>query len=219
MIHHYINLVCWRPMLELYDADRDLVWIDSGSLRNSLARLRPDAEYRPATSILPRVGAGTPAGSNWFFFTAGPIAHLSAHSQMPLPFFDVVALPDNVAATLKALPDGTRVGIGISAPKQNYLAAAMHSLRPDLEYHCFGAAITVHFAQSHGKPPALSGSGFEWLKFLVLSPHRTLGKIVTTLCEIMAIRLHGPSRTDFARFTQICMPVPERAENKRGQTH
>lgn len=214
MIHHYINLVCWRPMLELYDTDRDLVWVDSVSLRNSLARLRSDAEYRPGTNILPRIGPGTPGGDNWFFFTAGPVAHLSAHRQMPLPSFDVVSLPDDVGATLKALPDGMRVGIGISAPKQNYLAAAMHALRPDLEYHCLGAAIHVHIAQSHGKPPALSGSGFEWLKFLVRSPRRTWGKIVTTLVEMLAIRLHAPSRKDFARFAQICMPVPARMENK-----
>jgi hypothetical protein len=218
MIHHYINLVCWRPMLALYDTDRDLVWIDSGSLRDSLARLRPDAEYRPGSSILPRIGPGTPEGKNWFFFTAGPVAHLSADNQMPLPFFDVVSLPDHIASILKALPEDTRVGIGISSPKQNYLAALMHALRPDLEYHCLGAAITVHFAQRCGKPPALSGSSFEWLKFLVWSPRRTLGKIVTTLGEMLAIRLHGPSRDDFAHFAQICMPVQECAENMKGQS-
>ncbi len=213
MIHHYINLVCWRPMLELYDSDRDLIWIDSRSLHASVARLRRDAEYRPGTSILPQFGPGTPGAENWFFFTAGPVAQLPVHSQMPLPFFDEVTVPVEIANTLMALPDGTRVGLGISAPKQNYLAVAMHKLRPDLEYYCLGAAIVGHFAKSRGNAPALSGSGLEWLAFLVRSPRRTFGKIGTTLRELIAIRLHDLSRNDFARFSQICMPVSERHDD------
>lgn len=215
MIHHYINLVCWRPMLELYNPDRDLVWIDSGSLRASVARVRPGTEYRPGSMIIPRIGPGTEAGGNWFFFTAVPIAHLSADIQMPLPFFDKVSVSDDIAAALKALPAGTRVGLGISAPKQNCLAAKMHALRPDLEYHCLGAAIAGHTRSAQGNPPALSGSGFEWLKFLVGSPRRTCRKIVTTLREFLAIRLHRQSRDDFARFAEICMPLPARVSTDK----
>lgn len=213
MIHHYINLVCWRPMLELYDPNRDQIWIDSGSLRACVACLRPDAEYRPATSILPRVGPGTTSGSNWFFFTAGPVAQLSADRHMPLPFFDLVSVPVSAASILEVLPEGTHVGLGISAPKQNYLAAAMHALRPDLEYHCLGAAIGTKFARTQYNPSALSGSGFEWLKFLMMHPRRTSRKIVATIFEILAILLHRESRDDFGRFATICMPVSPRSDS------
>lgn len=212
MINHYINLVCWRQMLVLYDSRRDLVWIDSVSLRQSIRRLRRNAEYRPATRVLTALGPGSSTGGNWFFFTAAPVENLPKDIQMPLPIFKTISVPDDIAAMLRSLPANTRVGIGISAPKQNYLAAAMHALRPDLEYHCFGAAI-ADFATpdtAKGRSHGLSGTGFEWMSFLVKSPSRTLRKIVTTLREAVQIRFHGPSREDFERFAAICMPAADK---------
>lgn len=219
MIHHYINLACWRPMPALYVAERDHVWIDSVSLRASVARLRPDAEYRPGTSTLDRIGPGTTEAGDWFFFTAGPVAQLPDDIQMALPFFEAITVPPDVAERLMALPANTRVGLGISAPKQNHLAAAMHALRPDLEYHCLGAAIAGYAPQGDSAVPALSGSGFEWLKFLIVSPKRTWSKIVTTVRELLAIRLHRPSQNDFARFAQICMPAPPQAPQNSTKGH
>lgn len=194
-------------MLALYVAERDHVWIDSVSLRACVARLRPDAEYRPGTSILDRIGPGTAGSGNWFFFTAAPVAQLPAEIQMTLPFFESVTVPTDVAERLMALPAKTRVGLGISAPKQNYLAVEMHALRPDLEYHCLGAAVAGYVARGDSVAPALSGSGFEWLKFLIVSPKRTWSKIVTTVRELLAIWLAPQSQSDFERFAKICMPA------------
>ena len=206
-------------MLGLYVAERDHVWIDSVSLRASVARIRSDAEYRPGTSILARIGPGTVASGDWFFFTAGPVAQLPTDIQMALPFFEAVTVPQDVAERLMALPANSRVGLGISAPKQNHLAAAMHALRPDLEYHCLGAAVAGSAGRCGSLPAALSGSGFEWLRFLIVSPKRTWSKIVTTFCELLAIRLHPPSRSDFARFAKICMPAPPQASKNSTKGH
>lgn len=206
-------------MLELYVAERDQVWIDSVSLRASVARLRPDAECRPGTLILHQIGPGMAEAQDWFFFTAGPVAQLPADIQMTLPFFEAVTVPPDLAETLMALPANTRVGLGISAPKQNYLAAAMHALRPDLEYHCLGAAVAGYAPQGNGAVPALTGSGFEWLKFLIVSPKRTWSKIVATVREFLSIRLHRPSRNEFARFAKICMPAPQKALKNSTKGH
>jgi hypothetical protein len=138
---------------------------------------------------------------------------------MPLPFSKTISTSGDVGKALKALPARTRVGLGISAPKQNYLAVAMHAIRPDLEYHCLGAAIAEYTPgkEEGSRATRLSGSGFEWLRFLTIAPRRTLGKIVKTVGEAFAIRFHPSSHNDFKRFAGICMPVNEEraAQEKR----
>lgn len=209
MIHHYINLVCWREMLEMYDPDRDIVWIDTVSLRRLVGSKRNDADYRPGTSVLHDIGPKKSNGGSWFFLTAGHVPGLPDDDQFELPFFKTVAVPDDLAQVVSGLAEDTRVAIGISAPKQNHLAAALHALRPDLEYHCLGAAIDAYGnSDLSGEDDAgLSGSGIEWVRFLVTSPKRTWGKIEATLKEMWLVLTHPPSRKAFEQFSAICAPA------------
>ncbi len=209
MIHHYINLVCWREMQEMYDPDRDIVWIDSVSIRKLVAKYRHDAEFKPGTSVLQAIGPKAKDGGSWFFLTAGPVAGLPKDLQFELPIMNAICVPDDLAQAIGALASGTRVAIGISAPKQNRLAAALHDLRPDLEYHCLGAAVSAYGdnGNSSSRHSRLSGSGIEWLRFLVTSPKRTWSKIEVTLKELWLVRTHSPSRIAFEKFSHICAPA------------
>lgn len=196
-------------MLEIYDPARDVVWIDTISLRNLVNRWRTDAEYRPGTTVLSQIGPGTSDGGSWFLLTAEPMKQVALEMQYELPFFTDIAVSDDLSQIIAGLAPGTRIGIGISAPKQNHLAVALHALRPDLEFHCLGAALAeLDVSRDTASPRStLSGSGFEWLRFLVTSPTRTLGKITATLLEIWSVRRHSTSRTAFISFTDICAPA------------
>ena len=209
MIHHYINLVCWRAMIDIYDPHRDVVWVDSVSLRKLVRRWRTDAAYRPGTIVLSQIGPGTPNGGSWYFLTAAPLPNLPPEMQYILPYFTEITVSTELSHALAGLAPGTRVGIGISAPKQNYLAAALHSLRPDLEYHCLGAAVAGLKGSYDSAPKGshLSGSGLEWVRFLITSPTRTLRKILITAREIWSVLLQKRSRAAFKEFVTMCAPA------------
>lgn len=196
-------------MLDLYDPERDVVWIDSVSMRRLVNSIRQDAQYKPGTSILQTIGPGTKDGGNWFFLTAGHVSGLPEEVQFELPMMEEIYVPDELVSVINSLSAGTSVAIGISAPKQNRLAAVLYEIRPDLEYHCLGAAVTAH-AEKLDSPQSnsrLSGSGIEWLRFLFTSPRRTWAKIETTLKELWLVRTHQPSRTAFVHFSSICAPA------------
>lgn len=203
MIHHYINLVCWRSMLNIYNPARDKVWIDSISLKILTARTRPDVEFRPGTTVMPRSTTDEEKKEKWFFLTSVLLKNLPTEAQYALPFFDEIYVPETLAVWLDRLPAGSRVAIGISAPKQNYLAAKLYDRWPNLEYHCIGAALS-EFDPKQSDSPSLAGSGLEWLRFLVSSPRRTLGKISQTISELRRILFEKESREKFARFASIC---------------
>lgn len=210
MIHHYINLVCWRSMLDIYNPGRDIVWVDTYSLFKLVERHRSDVVYRPGTKALGEIGAGLGDNNTWFFLTAKPLTSLLHHSQYVLPYFiDKVTVPEDLAEILMNLSPQTRVGLGISSPKQNYLAVSLHALRPDLEYHCFGAALSqsVIFRAKTGLQQVLAGSGLEWLRFLINDPLRTWVKIVSTFKEIWLLRFRKDSRNIFKEFSTICAPA------------
>lgn len=209
MIHHYINLVCWRAMLDIYDPKRDIVWVDTVSMGKLVARFRNDFQYRPGTSVLNSISSGSIAARKWFFLTASPLEKVKPEAQFVLPILESTVIPNELAVVLGDLQPRTRIGIGISSPKQNQLAVALHALRPDLEYHCLGAALHgLNTMEGLGEMKSRwCGSGFEWLKFLIVSPHRTLQKISFTLREGWAVQTHGPSIEAFERFAFICAPA------------
>ncbi len=206
MIHHYVNLVCWRAVFRMYDPQRDRVWIDSASLRILVRWVKPEAAYRPGTTALKLFGLDSNSHGNWFFLTAKPLSNISAKHQFVLPFFADVHVPGDLASIINRLPAGTNIGIGISAPKQNYLAATLHLIRNDLEYHCLGAAISNLDRSNKQKNlnSFFSGTGFEWILFLAKSPRRTMTKILSTLHELIAVMFNASLRAEFKVFSNIC---------------
>ena len=212
MINHYINLVCWRAMHDLYDGARDKVWMDSVSIKLLVGMFRRDAEYRAGTSILGRIGPQVNSVPSWFFITARKLENVALEIQIVLPFLkegEESDVPDAVRRAILSLDPGTSVGLGVSSPKQNRIAVALYELRPDLEYHCLGAALFALEADGAeaGRAASLSGSGFEWLRFLVATPRRTWTKIRTTLAEAFRVLLLPSSRQKFKLFVAMCEPA------------
>lgn len=211
MINHYINLVCWRAMYDLFDPERDVVWADSVSMMNLIKVFRSDAEYRPGTSVLRMIGPDCAKLTNWYFITARELRNVAPEIQIELPFIEEGEeenIPQVVAAAVRSLAPGARIGLGVSSPKQNRLAAALHEIRPDLEYYCLGAALFSLEKDSDGmrNTVSLSGSGFEWMRFLFSTPRRTLTKIWLTLLEIAKVLLSPSSRREFRQFVSLCEP-------------
>ena len=167
MINHYINLVCWRSMLTLFKPERDLVWVDTVSLLGLVNRLRNDVVYRPGTTVLSDIGPGKGDAGEWYFLTAKPLNHVPADKQFALPMLDEIVISTELEQVDSALAPQTKVGIGISSPKQNFLAAALHEVRPDLDYYCLGAALAgLDEGEGSASKSVLSGTGIEWLRFL-----------------------------------------------------
>lgn len=203
MIHHYINLVSWREMLTLYKSNRDIVLIDSISLLILTHRFRKDTIFQPGTSVLKLIRRDLENEGEWYFLTAKYLPALASHIQYELPMFEEVAISKDLTVQLQKLASQTKVAIGISSPKQNQLAALLYALRPDLEYHCLGAAIADLGMDAQSQRSRLSGTGFEWLGFLFVSPRRTYLKLVTTLKEMFSVFVNKASKRAFKKFVFI----------------
>lgn len=208
MIHHYVNLVCWRAVHNLYHPNRDIIWADSISMVRLLALFGYAAEFRPGTSVVVQAIQGSELLHSGFFLTARPLRSVSERRQLALPRIAEgreCDLPAEVCKAIESLAPGTPVAIGISAPKQNRVATVLHSLRPDLTYHCLGAALSL-LDHASDDPDALkySRSGAEWMRFLQEEPMRTLAKLRVTLAEIACILVFPRSRKEFREFAQSC---------------
>lgn len=205
MINHYINFVCWRAMLELYDKTRDVVWVDSIILHKRLKRLGVHAAYKPGTSVLHRKCLNELMREDWYFFTAGASKVLPGDMFTVLPIMDKACITEEIKLVLHKLPIGSKVGIGVSAPKQNQLAVMMNDIRPDIEYHCLGAAISDEKLSSESNSNYFfqPESGLEWCSFLFKSPMRTMKKITETLIQLLLVEFSSTSKKQFLYFSTL----------------
>ena len=205
MIHHYVNLTCWKDVYELYDPIRDIVWVDSISLQIIAWCSSKCTVFHPGVMMLERIKLDFAKMENveWFFLTPELNINIPAEKQYVLPFFEDsdINFPDSLVSILNSLPSKTYVALGISSPKQNYLATILYNHRSDLEYHCLGAALE------------LLGSSIKytrylyymsWLRLLLLSPRRTIKKLKTTFQQILVLCTKNDSRKYFAKFMDIC---------------
>lgn len=195
-------------MLNLFCKSRDIVWADSISIVKLLRLFGYDVEYRPGTFVVAEAIRGGDLLECTFFLTARPMRGVPDAHQLVLPMIPEGSehiLPENVREALLSLAPNTVVVIGVSSPKQNYIAATLHKLRPDLTYHCLGAALSL-IDISEGDPDALSysRSGAEWIRFLQEAPIRTLNKLGVSLAEVARIVLLPQCRQQFREFAQTC---------------
>lgn len=75
--------------------------------------------------------------------------------------------------------NGRDIFIGISSPKQEYLALKVRDIAPNSQIYCLGAAVYTRFESKK----------FLWLVFLVEQPKRTLRKLVRTMLELLKLLL------------------------------
>lgn len=204
MINHYVNLVCWKEIFSFHNSERDVIWVDSISLRFMLNTFGIECVYQPGTTAFVSYHRNKKTDNNWFYFSSQFEDLLPADKQYTLPNFSEISLTEDLVDILNLLPAGSNVAIGISAPKQNILALKMHEIRPDLIYYCFGAALGRNSLIKSGNIWWDSGSGFEWVYFLKNSPTRTIRKLIKTLKEMSLILIHKSTRKEFRKFGAIC---------------
>ena len=101
-----------------------------------------------------------------YFLLASDLGVRSCGGKMILPMRESFDGEEEVKQFILGLPAGVSVVIGISSPKQNKLAILLSTIRPDLEIFCLGAAVEMIMFQE-GRTGLLSGSGFQWLSFLL----------------------------------------------------
>ena len=205
MIHHYVNLTCWKDVYEIYDPIRDIVWVDSISLQIIAWCSSKCTVLHPGVMMLERIKLDFAKMENmkWLFLTSKLHTRIPAEKQYVLPIFNDrdVYLPEDLVIILRNLPPRTYVGLGISSPKQNYLATILYNHRSDIEYHCLGAALQLLGSSIKYKPYLYY---ISWLRLLFLSPQRTIKKLTIIFHQILILHTKRKPRRAFAKFLDIC---------------
>lgn len=195
MIHHFPNFVCWKEIYKIYDANRDVIYLDSVScyVLGLLLGVKGNYFSGPEMAyILTKNPFETP-----YFLLAEDIVNIHDSNKFVLPVKEDFTHEKGMLEFIKSVPFNRKLIIGISSPKQNVLAHYLFTIRPDLEIYCLGAAVqqTWGFKNANTR---LRGTGLQWIEFLIFQPKRTLLKQAKTLVEILLI-ICSPARIKFFR--------------------
>mgnify|MGYP000595509302 CR=1 FL=1 len=199
MINHFPNFVCWKEIFRVYDKQRDVIYLDSISCFGLGLMLGVKGKYVPGPQMAHALAKDS--YENCYFLLAEDIQSIPKNRKITLPFKTNFDGDIHVLNFLNSIPNNGLVILGISSPKQNLFANYLYSVRPDLDYFCFGAAVKQTWGLNANT--RLRGSGFQWLEFLYFQPRRTIGKMARTIVEFFTI-LVSPSRIKlFRKFVQI----------------
>ena len=199
MIRHFPNFVCWKEVLELYRKDRDLIFLDGISCYVFGLALGIKGNYFSGPQMAFILKKKT---SSNYFLLASDIKTIEDDKKNILPFKESFVGDEELLEFINKAPKGSNIIIGISSPKQNYLANYLYSIRNDLEYFCLGAAVHQTWGFKYANT-RLRGSGFQWLEFLLFQPRRTIGKQFQTWSEMLSI-LVSPSRIKlYKKFVHV----------------
>jgi len=184
MIYHFPNFVCWEDIQQDYRPERDLVFLDSISCYLIGLILGKKGHYLPGSQMAHKLYENH--RSDCFFLLSQEIESINHEKRLILPFKD--SFEDDIALKkfVLSLPSNVKLIIGISSPKQNYLAHHLYTLRPDIELYCLGAAVELTWDTSYGNTQ-LRGTGLQWIEFFIFQPRRTLKKMIETLVAIISL--------------------------------
>lgn len=197
MIHHFPNFVCWKEVYENFQCDRDVISLDGISCRVVGALLGVSGNYFSGPEMAHRLKKQ--CDNNLFFLLPKNIKSIADHKKFILPFADTFDNDELLNDFIKKIPINSIVIIGISSPKQNYLARYLHSVRRDLKFFCLGAAVLPTWGSDYGNT-VLRGTGFQWLEFLIIEPKRTFKKQVATWRAIFKVLRNHEERSIFKEF-------------------
>lgn len=199
MINHYINLSCWNEIIPLLEHESSVFWCDSMSLKFITMVFGYNVHWKPGTEFVDEI-IGNMDKPTTLILT--PHKELKNHSAkiIQLPFYsDKIYLSDDLKLVLD---EGfENIYIGISSPKQNFLAHKLVRYFPNSNIHCVGAAVEHAFDGAHQKRRLdASKTGFEWLFLLAKNPKRGMMKISQTLHGIYRIFRFSNTRMEFKKF-------------------
>jgi hypothetical protein len=188
MTNHYVNLVSWRYFINKY-SDKRNIFIDSLSLY-FCCRL---------------FGFSTKKTSGVYFFhnnidIENSIFLLSEDNSLfknniVLPFWksiDEISLDNLLIQKIEAYES---IVIGISSPKQDYLADLINDFYPEKNIFCLGAA--VYTSSNNLRSDKLS---LNWLSMMLNDFNRFKEKIRITIKEFLLIIFISKSRENFKFF-------------------
>ena len=188
MTNHYVNLVSWRYFINKY-SDKRNIFIDSLSLY-FCCRL---------------FGCSIKKTSGVYFFHSNidmenSMFLLSEDSNVfknniVLPFWksiDDIRLDNSLIQKIEAYDS---IVIGISSPKQDYLADLINDFYPEKNIFCLGAA--VYTSSNNLRSDKLS---LNWLSMMLNDFNRFKEKIRITIKEFLLIIFISKSRENFKFF-------------------
>ena len=190
MTHHFVNLVSWKYFAFNVKPHRK-IHVDSLTLKMMFRLFGRNTERLS--------GVGYFGTSNFpektIFLTSS--SYNSKYCYV-LPFWKTIheiILTADIKAQIK---DFQSIVIGISSPKQDYLADLIVEHFPNKEVFCLGAAI-------YEKKTAkwIDNLGLNWFTMMVKNPQRFLKKIYITFRSANRIIFSKKERILFRSFMEI----------------
>ena len=191
MTNHFVNLVSWQYFIKKH-SDKRNIFIDSLSLY-FCCRL---------------FGFSAKKTSGVYFFhnnidIENSIFLLSEDNNLfknniVLPFWkstDEISLDNLLIQKIEAYES---IVIGISSPKQDYLADLINDFYPEKNIFCLGAA--VYTSSNNLRSDKLS---LNWLSMMFNDFNRFKEKIRITIKEFLSIIFISKSRENFKYFLKI----------------
>ena len=202
MVNHFPNLVCWKEIFRVYDRHRDVMFLDGISSHVLGLLLGVKGTYFSGPQMAHKLAQD--AFDDCYFLLAHDIQSIPDNRKIVLPFMSNFDHHKPILDFLESVPSSGHVVIGISSPKQNVFANYLHSIRPELDYFCLGAAVKQTWDLNANT--WLRGSGLQWLEFMIFQPRRTIGKITRSMIEAFSI-IVSPSRIKlFRKFVRSTNP-------------
>ena len=175
MINHYLNLIGIDEWVRLKNNAN--FHCDSVSLKIALKLIGINAQLNPGSSKIDLIQKNK---NNGLFLLSGP--NKKYPNSIVLPQFNHPKdLPDQLVNNVEEqLISNHLVFIGVSSPKQNFLAEYLSELGHHNTFYCVGAVLDN---KSYGVSAIrlTSGLGLEWVVNICLKPARTFGKLRTIL--------------------------------------
>lgn len=188
MTNHFVNLVSWKYFIKK-SSDKRNIFIDSLSLW-FCCRL---------------FGFSTDKQSGIYFFHKNIDVENSFFllsednnlfkNSLVLPFWKSIEEISLDNSLIKKLEPYESIVIGISSPKQDFLADLINNIYPEKNIFCLGAAV-------YTSPKNLKGDklGVNWLSLMLNDFIRFKEKIRITIKEFLLIIFISKSRTNFKLF-------------------
>lgn len=203
MIHHFVNLVVWEDIASLYDPKRDILHCDSLSFKIACKLVAElNIALNPGSSVLQSHEQYFSAVSPALFLTSRSSLGFEGLKHVPLPA-DLDISDDKIIDDLCHVTIDMPIFIGISSPKQNFLAVKLFEKFPSLEIYCIGAVLDAVGNNSQGNIKDLSGSGLEWLMHLGRDPRRFFKKVSRIFVSVFQLATSKSYRVQFIRFCYL----------------
>lgn len=189
MTNHFVNLVSWRYFIKTTITNKRNIFIDSLSLWFCCRLFGISMKKKSGVWFF----HNNIDKENSFFLLSEDNNLLK--NNIVLPFWksiNEISLDNLIIQKIEAYES---IVIGISSPKQDYLADLINDLYPEKNIFCLGAA--VYTSSNSLRSDKLS---LNWLSMMLKDFNRFKEKIRITIKEILLIIFTSKSRENFKFF-------------------